>query len=99
MKLRMHTATRRDVRQAVRWYDMRSDRAGDEFLQEVNAAIERIAETPTHFHFSHDNVRRCNLHQFPYHILFEIHLVEVHIIAIKHHRKHPSYGLKRRAKG
>ncbi len=98
MKLRMHTATRRDVRQAVSWYDKRSDRAGDEFVHEVNAALERIADNPTHFHFSSGNVRRCNLSQFPYHILFEIHLMEIHVIAIKHHRKHPSSGWKRRKK-
>ncbi len=96
MKLKLHTSIKRDIRHAVNWYDKKSDRAGDEFIQEVNTALERIAADPTHFHFMHDNVRRYNLKRFPYHIIFEIHLMFVHVLAVKHHRMHPDFGLKRR---
>ncbi len=94
MTLRLHTRTRREIRNAVDWYDKRSDRAGDEFLRELNEALEHIAENPTHFHFSQGNLRRCNLQRFPYHILYEIHLTQVHVLTIKHHRRHPDYGRK-----
>lgn len=94
MMLRLHTRTRREIRNAVDWYDKRSDRAGDEFLRELNEALEHIAENPAHFHFSQGNLRRCNLQRFPYHILYEIHLTQVHVLTIKHHRRHPDYGRK-----
>ncbi len=77
------------------WYDRRSDRAGDEFLQELNTALQGVAENPTHFHFTSGNLRRCNLRRFPYHILFEIHLTHVHVFTVKHHRQHPDYGKNR----
>lgn len=94
MMLRLHTRTRREIRNAVDWYDKRSDRVGDEFLRELNEALEHIAENPTHFHFSQGNLRRCNLQRFPCHILYEIHLTQVHVLTIKHHRRHPDYGRK-----
>lgn len=98
MKLKLHSAIRREVRTVVQWYDRKSDRAGDEFIHEVNAALERISEAPTRFHLASGDVRRCNLERFPYHILFEIHLMHVHVLTVKHHRRHPDYGLKRRQK-
>ena len=94
MNLRLHTRTRREIRQAVDWHDRRSDRAGDGFLTELNKALKTIAENPTHFHFTSGNLRRCNLRRFPYHILFEIHLTHVHVLTVKHHRRHPDYGRK-----
>lgn len=98
MKLKLHAGIKRDIRNAVNWYDKRSDRAGDAFIVEVNTALGRIAADPTHFHFMCDNIRRCNLKRFPYHILFEVHLMFVHVLAVKQHRMHPDFGLKRRRK-
>lgn len=95
MNLRLHTRTRKEIRRAVDWYDQRSDRAGDEFLLELNTMLERIAANPTHFHFTAGNLRRCNLRRFPYHILFEIHLTHVHVLTVKHHRRHPDHGRKK----
>ena len=95
MNLRLHTRTRGEIRKAVDWYDRRSDRAGDEFLLELNAMLESIAANPTHFHFTSESLRRCNLQRFPYQILFEIHLTHVHVLTVKHHRRHPDYGRKR----
>ena len=96
MNLRLHTRTRREIRHVVDWLDRNSGRAGDEFLLELNAALENIAKNPTHFHFASGNLRRCNLQRFPYHILYEIHLTHVHVLTVKHHRRHPDYGRKSR---
>ena len=41
-------------------------------------------------------MRRSNLRKFPYHILFEERLDGIHIIVVRHDRKNPNYGLKRR---
>lgn len=92
MNLRLHTRTRREISRAVNWLDRRSDRAGDDFLVELNEALEDIALNPTHYHFTSGNLRRCNLRRFPYHIIFEIHLTHVLVFTVKHDRRHPDYG-------
>ncbi len=42
-------------------------------------------------------MRRCLVHRFPYAVLFRI-VSEgtVRVLVIRHHRRHPSFGLGRR---
>jgi plasmid stabilization system protein ParE len=96
MKLKLHRGIKRDVRLAVEWYDRKSDRAGNEFITEVNQAFDSIAANPERFHFTYGSIRRCNLKRFPYHVLFEEYLMCIHVLAVKHHKRHPRLGLRRR---
>lgn len=45
MKLTYHIAVQREVDDACAWYDERKDHLGDEFLQEVERVLARIADT------------------------------------------------------
>ena len=39
---------------------------------------------------------RVDLQRFPYHFLFRIVGDTVRILVVRHHRRHPSVGMKRR---
>jgi hypothetical protein len=42
-------------------------------------------------------IRRCLAHRFPYAILFRVISEEtLRVLITRHHRRHPSFGLRRR---
>ena len=91
-----HPRVRHDLREILGYYDSRSDVAGDQFFEEFNRAVEAIEENPSRWRLVDDSRRRCNLKKFPFHLIFEIHGDEVRITVLRHHKRHPSYGLRRR---
>lgn len=53
-----------------------------------------IRQMPTH-PFERD-LRRVNLERFPYHFLFRIVGERVRVLVVRHHKRRPSLGLRRR---
>lgn len=96
MKLILHTAIRRDLREIVGRYDRVSDRAGDQFVAEFNAALDRIQTNPEHFHFITSRLRRCNLKRFPYNIIYDVQGSTIRVVVVRHNRRHPDFGLRRK---
>lgn len=96
MTLIFHPRIQNDLLEILDYYDRRSRIAGDRFFDEFNSAVAEIEGFPTR-HRSVDSVRRrFNLRRFPYHIIYEIHGQEVRITVLRHHKRRPSYGLRRR---
>lgn len=95
MKLALHPAVRRELRDIIDRYDRLSDQAGDRFIEEVNTAFQRIKADPEHFHFITERFRRCNLKRFPYNVVFEVHGSTIRVAAVRHHSRHPDFGLRR----
>ena len=91
-----HARVRVDVREILAYYDERSDTAGDRFFEEFEKAIARISDHPERFGPDGDGLRRCSLVRFPYHILFDQSGSDLRIWVIRHHKRHPSFGKKRR---
>ncbi len=98
MTLRFHPLVRRDVREILSHYDGRSDTAGDRFFGELEAATEAIKGDPLRFRLIDVHRRRFNLKQFPYHLLHEMEGGEIYLLVVRHHRRDPKYGLRRKRK-
>ncbi|MBN1671376.1 MAG: type II toxin-antitoxin system RelE/ParE family toxin [Kiritimatiellae bacterium] len=96
MRLRYHPSVQRDVSEILGYYQDISTRLSDEFWDEFMDAVESVRENPTRHHFDQSGLRRCNLHRFPYHILFRIRGDCVRILVVRHHRRRPSCGTRRR---
>ncbi|MEM9481790.1 MAG: type II toxin-antitoxin system RelE/ParE family toxin [Verrucomicrobiota bacterium] len=96
MNLFLHPRVRSDIREALEYYDTRSDSAGDRLFAEVEKALDSIELNPDRYHFSTEYYRRCNLIKFPYHFLFEIWGSQIRVLVFRHHKRHPDYGLQRR---
>jgi plasmid stabilization system protein ParE len=59
-------AARRELLDAVAWYDRESTIAGDRLLQGVNAGLQKIAENPEAYNFTFLGTRAYRLPSFPY---------------------------------
>lgn len=97
MRLEYHPKTASDLNEAVAHYNELRDGLGDVLRDQVYAAVDRISLNPRGFMVVASGVRRCVVHRFPYSVLFRIVGDEaVRILAIRHHRRRPSFGAKRR---
>jgi plasmid stabilization system protein ParE len=89
-----------EAAQAAIWYEEQRIGLGDEFLDDLRAAFERIHEMPNLFpvleHYSGThNVRRCQLKRYPYLTIFANRPEELLIVAVAHVRRRPLYWLER----
>jgi plasmid stabilization system protein ParE len=91
-----HPAVQREVGAVLRHYDRISPSLGDAFWDELMAWIEAARVPPERFHLTDRGLRRVNLKRFPYHVLNRQVATGIRVIVVRHHRRHPSYGIKRR---
>lgn len=95
MKVGYHPAVQKDVNRILRRYDKVSSRLGDEFWEELKNHVAAAAENPLRFHRFVADLRRANLKRFPYHFLFRILSDRIRVIAVRHHKQNPRFGLER----
>jgi plasmid stabilization system protein ParE len=96
MNVDFHPLVKRDLREILDYYDARSDVAGDRFFAEFEEAVRRILDAPMRCHPLDTQRRRCNLHKFPHHLVFEIEGDVVWITVLRHDKRRPGFGLRRR---
>lgn len=96
MDLIYHRLAAKDAREIAQKYEFISDSLCDRFWSEFDQAIEAIQYHPERHHFDPSGKRRKNLKRFPYHILFEIRFDCIRVLVVRHHRRNPSYGLRRK---
>ena len=99
MKLRILSEAEEEAHASAIWYDEQLVGLGDDFLDELSAALQKIEETPNRFPpletAKSKQVRRCRLTRFPYLIIFEILDSEIVVLAVAHSQRKPNYWRKR----
>ena len=55
-----------DIEEAALWYEEQQQGLGSRYLNEVAAAVQRIAAIPTLYPVVHRNLRRSLLRKFPF---------------------------------
>ncbi len=93
--MRIHPAALEEAEAAVDWYAQRSPRAAERFLDELDRAIDQIAENPRQYSLHDFATRRMVLLRFPFVIVFREAAANVEIIAIAHGRRKPGYWRER----
>jgi len=97
MRLALHPKVYSDVDAILKHYESVAGLGmADEFHAELRRLMSMAAERPQSFSIRERDVRRVNLTRFPYHFLFRIIGEKVRILVVRHHRRHPSWGLDRR---
>lgn len=92
-----HRLVQRDLREVLEYYEDAGGIAlADRFFDEASALVAMIEQAPARFHPVAHGLRRANLPNFPYHFLFRETKDVVRIYVLRHHRRHPAYGLTRR---
>lgn len=86
-----------DAVEAALWYDAQSPGLGAEFMAEVNAAAQRLAENPEVHRVRFADVRRAPVKRFKFYGLYYlIQIREVWVISVHHGRRHPRWLRERR---
>ncbi len=84
-----------DVADAAAWYENQSAGLGAEFLDEILAACNIIAENPQIYPVLHRSTRRAVIHKFPFGIYYRVENDLVTIVAVMHASRDPSKWKKR----
>jgi len=93
VRLELHPEARIELRRAAVWYDERRSGLGDEFVAEVSAALDRIADVPESYppwprtRAAAPMIRKAPIHRFPYVIAFERHEQHVLVLAVAHAKR------------
>jgi plasmid stabilization system protein ParE len=97
MRLILHRKVRSDVDAIMEYYERVASRElADDFYAELRRFMLEAAERPESFSIRERDLRRVNLHRFPYHFLFRIVGDTVRVLVVRHHRRHPALGIDRR---
>ena len=97
MRVILHAKVHSDVDAVMEYYERVASRElAEDFYAEIREFIDEAAERPESFSVRERDLRRINLHRFPYHFLFRIVGDVVRILVVRHHRRHPSFGVHRR---
>jgi plasmid stabilization system protein ParE len=96
MALTFHRLVQDDLRIVLRYYEEEGGQfLADRFFDELEQIIAKVAQHPTKFHLIDDEIRRANLRNFPYHILFRQLGDDVRVLILRHHKRRPNLGLRR----
>jgi plasmid stabilization system protein ParE len=97
MRLVLHPKVDSDVRAIMDYYEsVAGPELADDFHVELRRFLLRAAQRPESYSVREHNLRRVNLHRFPYHFLFRIVGETVRVLVVRHHQRHPSLGIGRR---
>ncbi|HUG11187.1 MAG TPA: hypothetical protein VMM36_09245 [Opitutaceae bacterium] len=89
----------RSVNEAIAYYEAQGGvHLADRFEAELRLGLAAIKAGPTHFpSYNKDPIfRRARLENFPYVIVFREKPGVVRVTVIRHDRRHPLYGMKRK---
>jgi toxin ParE2 len=95
LKVRFLPPARRELTDAVSYYNAQRPRLGDEFRDEIWESIKRVQQFPDAWHPLSDAIRRCQLNRFPYGLIYSLSDSEILIIAVAHLHRAPEYWRSR----
>lgn len=103
LRFRYHPEARRELDEAIDWYEEAATGLGGDFFAEVEAAVRDACEHPTRWPpfpgvYPDLGVRRKVLGRFPYSIAWLVEPTGIVIVAVAHGKRRPGYWLGRVAK-
>jgi len=91
MRLIYHPDAETELIEAAKYYENCVVMLGVQFLDEANRAVAIILEAPGRWRIIEDGVRSYLMPRFPYAIYYRDYSDRLHILAFKHHSRHPDY--------
>ncbi|MFW5966979.1 MAG: type II toxin-antitoxin system RelE/ParE family toxin [Persicimonas sp.] len=85
-----------DLREGHDWYQARAPKLGEDFLDCVDQALDRISRYPSSCPVVYRDVRRQLLDRFPHSILYVVEPDRVVVLAVYHGRRDPAGWKDRR---
>ena len=78
-----------DIFQAKKWYNLQKYDLGNEFVEEVEKAYDRVKLNPYQFPKTRKDIRKLTLERFPYCLYFVIEPNIIRIFAVFHNSRNP----------
>ena len=91
MKLIYHPDAEAELVEAVRYYESRVATLGVRFLREVDGSVATILDAPKRWRLIDEGVRIFLMPRFPYAVYYRDYPDRLHLLAFKHHSRHPDY--------
>lgn len=88
-------AADRDIEAAFEWYEKEQLGLGREFLDQLRAAYDRIADGPLKYPRLRSKTRRALLRRFPYGVYFSVEKEVVVVLAVLHTSRDPAQWQRR----
>lgn len=85
-----------DVEAAFEWYENERSGLGLEFLDELRATYNRIADGPLTYQVIRSGIRRALLRRFPYAVYFAVEEAVVLVLTVLHASRDPAEWQRRR---
>jgi plasmid stabilization system protein ParE len=97
MRLEFHKQVASDISRIMDYYEnVAGPELADEFYAELQSYLEKTADSPASYGIRERDLRRVNLGRFPYHFLFRVIEDRVRVLVVRHHKRRPSLGTRRR---
>ena len=92
-----HRLVQRYMNGARRFYTEEANlEVADRFYLRFLGIVEKALADPKRYHPVHDHLRRANISGFPYHFLYRVTATGIRVLVLRHHKRHPSFGLRRK---
>ena len=90
------SAAHRDVRRALDYYKREAGvEVANDFIDQLESKVAKILQSPESFHVVTKDLRCANLNRFPYQIVYRVVKSTIRVVSIRHHKRHPDFGLDR----
>ena len=96
LKIVFRAKARKDVANAVTWYEARRSGLGEQFLLEMQRCLGSIAMNPARFPSIHPSFRQAPMRRFPYVVVYRPLKNEVVIMRVFHTKQDPKKKLGKR---
>ncbi len=94
--IRFSAAAKQDTREAKNWYAEQRQGLDLEFRAALDRTIDRIEAFPESYAVVYKDVRRANLHRFPYAVFYHRRESGWFVLGVVHHARHPRLWQRRR---
>jgi plasmid stabilization system protein ParE len=88
-------AAEEDLTEAAAWYDSARAGLGQEYLDCVQDAFDRLARQPDLGIVVHKQMRRMSVRRFPYGVFYVSYPDRIEVVAVMHARRSPRRWKKR----
>ena len=95
MRVIFHPEAHAEMIEHARYYEVKSEGLGSDFLASVEEATQRIEQFPKSGPIVRGSIRKRLVSGFPFNLLYEIQPDRIYIAAVMHQHRRPGYWLKR----
>ncbi len=89
MRVEFLDPARKELAEAVAYYNRESEGLGYRFAVEVRRTLARIVQYPQAWPLISERTRRCRTSGFPYGVIYQIRADVILIVAVMHLHRHP----------